>query len=37
MQEAQENVKLEKEAVSAAEEKIQKLERRLIFVTKASV
>lgn len=37
LQEAQKQLKVEKEALAAAEEKIQKLERRLIFVTKARV
>lgn len=37
LQLAQEKFKIEKEAVAAAEEKMQKLERRLIFVTKVSV
>jgi hypothetical protein len=37
LQETQEKYKLEKAAVAAAAEKIQKLEQRLIFVAKVSM
>jgi len=36
LRETQEKLAVEREAVAAGEEKLQKLERRLIFVTKAS-